>query len=289
MRNHYKVLEISDFADSEMIHSAYRRLAKLYHPDVNPHYKLAAEMFKLVNEAYEVLSNPQKKMAYDSLLRQENVKAKSCPPETDGDAAHWTAENIRSGFWDKAKWDVDDWFFAHLRRSGNAAGRDNNATTYRIHLFLRMVFFLDICLVGYFIYAMSALDLSIVPQANFVGYQYQYLIPIWPKQLKRCIVLQKLSIWIPLFWVSAPWLQRTSVFRSIFNLFTIRGWNPWFCIIVIYMIMKAVSTFYCIAPFFGMSLFDLPNGMMLCAFLWHFSSGVCLLVWFLDHFYKEEI
>jgi hypothetical protein len=235
-------------------------------------------------------SAPQKKMAYDSLLRQENEKAKSCRPETDGDAAHWTAEDERSGPWDKAKWDVDDWFFAQFRRSGNAGGRDNNATTYRLHSFLRMVFFLDICLVGYFIYAMSALDLSIVPRSELmISYQYKFLIPIWPKQLKRFIVLQKLSIWIPLFLVSAPWLKRTSIFWSIFNLFTKNGLNPWSCIIVIYLIMKAVSTFYCIAPFFGMSLFDLPNGMMLCAFLWHFSTGVCLMVWLLDHYYKEQI
>ena len=64
-RDYYEVLGIDKSADEAAIKSAYRKLAKKYHPDVNPGDKTAEEKFKEVNEAYQVLSNPQKKAQYD--------------------------------------------------------------------------------------------------------------------------------------------------------------------------------------------------------------------------------
>lgn len=64
-RDYYEVLEVSKGASDDEIKKAYRKLAKKYHPDVNPNDKTAEAKFKEVNEAYEVLSDPQKKSRYD--------------------------------------------------------------------------------------------------------------------------------------------------------------------------------------------------------------------------------
>ena len=65
-RDYYEVLGIDKSADAESIKKAYRKLAKKYHPDMNPGDKEAEAKFKEVNEAYEVLSDPQKKSQYDA-------------------------------------------------------------------------------------------------------------------------------------------------------------------------------------------------------------------------------
>ncbi|HEX2946599.1 MAG TPA: molecular chaperone DnaJ [Clostridia bacterium] len=64
-RDYYEVLELGREASDTDIKKAYRKLAKQYHPDMNPGDKAAEEKFKEVNEAYEVLSDPQKKSRYD--------------------------------------------------------------------------------------------------------------------------------------------------------------------------------------------------------------------------------
>ena len=65
-RDYYEILGISKSADENEIKKAYRTLAKKYHPDMNPNDKTAEKNFKEVNEAYEVLSDPEKKSRYDS-------------------------------------------------------------------------------------------------------------------------------------------------------------------------------------------------------------------------------
>ncbi len=64
-RDYYEVLGVNRDASSEDIKKAYRRLARQYHPDFNPDNKLAERKFKEVKEAYDVLSDPQKRENYD--------------------------------------------------------------------------------------------------------------------------------------------------------------------------------------------------------------------------------
>lgn len=64
-KDYYEVLGVDKSADADTIKKAYRKLAKKYHPDINPDDKSAEEKFKEVNEAYEVLSDSEKKKLYD--------------------------------------------------------------------------------------------------------------------------------------------------------------------------------------------------------------------------------
>ncbi len=63
--DYYKILEVPKTASESEIKSAFRKLAKKYHPDLNPDDKEAEAKFKEMNEAYQVLSNPEKRKKYD--------------------------------------------------------------------------------------------------------------------------------------------------------------------------------------------------------------------------------
>jgi curved DNA-binding protein len=66
-KDYYKILGVDRDASEKDVKRAYRRLARQFHPDVNPDDKRAEERFKEINEAHEVLSDPEKRAKYDQL------------------------------------------------------------------------------------------------------------------------------------------------------------------------------------------------------------------------------
>ena len=64
-RDYYEVLGVDKSADDATLKKAYRKLAKKYHPDVNPGDKEAEAKFKEATEAYSILSDPDKRRQYD--------------------------------------------------------------------------------------------------------------------------------------------------------------------------------------------------------------------------------
>src|SRR5258705_12921510 len=66
-RDYYKTLGVPRTASEAEIKSAYRKLARKHHPDVNPNNKDAEVKFKEINEAYQVIGDPEKRKKYDEL------------------------------------------------------------------------------------------------------------------------------------------------------------------------------------------------------------------------------
>ncbi len=66
-KDYYATLGVAKTATDKEIKSAYRKLARKHHPDVNPGDKAAEGKFKEINEAYEVLGDPGKRKKYDEL------------------------------------------------------------------------------------------------------------------------------------------------------------------------------------------------------------------------------
>jgi curved DNA-binding protein len=69
-KDYYQVLGVAPDADEKAIRQAFRKLARQYHPDVNPGDKAAEEQFKAINEANQVLSDPEQRKKYDALRTQ---------------------------------------------------------------------------------------------------------------------------------------------------------------------------------------------------------------------------
>ena len=84
-RDYYEVLGVSRGASTDEIKKSYRKLALQYHPDRNPNNKEAEEKFKEATEAYEILSDQQKRQRYDQFGHQHPAHGGH---EYLGDPAH---------------------------------------------------------------------------------------------------------------------------------------------------------------------------------------------------------
>ena len=91
-KDYYKSLGVSKNADAEEIKKAFRKLARKYHPDMNPGDKQAEEKFKEINEANEVLSDPDKRAKYDRFGSQWQQYERGGGRPDDFDWGQWSSQ-----------------------------------------------------------------------------------------------------------------------------------------------------------------------------------------------------
>ena len=84
-QDYYTTLGVSRDASEADIKKAFRKLARQHHPDVAKDKKAAQEKFKQINEAYDALSDPEKRKKYDQLGANWNQPGAGSQPESDGE------------------------------------------------------------------------------------------------------------------------------------------------------------------------------------------------------------
>ena len=127
--DYYKILELSKTANASEIKAAYRKLARKYHPDLNPNDESAKKKFQQINEANEVLSDPEKRKKYDEFgkdwKRADEIKANQQKQQSQG---HSGRDERSGGFGgDFSGSDFSD-FFESMYGSG---GGSNRQTKFR--------------------------------------------------------------------------------------------------------------------------------------------------------------
>lgn len=127
--DYYKILGVDKSAKPEEIKKAYRKLARQYHPDLNPNDKEAEKKFKQINEANEVLSNPENRKKYDQYgqnwQQAEEFEQARQRKQESGDKTGYTYS--ASDFGDS---DYSD-FFESLFGGGGFGSRHRKSTQYK--------------------------------------------------------------------------------------------------------------------------------------------------------------
>ncbi|GEP92543.1 molecular chaperone DnaJ [Chitinophaga terrae (ex Kim and Jung 2007)] len=128
-RDYYEILVVSKTASQDEIKKAYRKVAMQYHPDRNPNNKEAEEKFKEAAEAYEVLSDPEKRAQYDRFGHA------GMNGNRGGYGGGMNMEDIFSNFGDIfGNDDIFGSFFGGGGRGGNRRGRGTRGSNLRVKI-----------------------------------------------------------------------------------------------------------------------------------------------------------
>lgn len=133
--DYYKVLEIEKNATEEDIKKAYRRLARKLHPDLNPNNKEAHKKFQLINEANEVLSDPEKRKKYDQYGKDWKYADQF---EQQRDAQRSSSHSEGQEFSDDPGYDFSSFFESMFGRSGRTSQTKFRGQDYHAELKLNL-------------------------------------------------------------------------------------------------------------------------------------------------------
>src|SRR5205807_4917392 len=118
-KDYYGALGVKKTASSEEIRKAFRKLARKYHPDVNPNDKKSEEKFKEISEANDVLSDPKKRKMYDQLgFYSDNIDPAAAEAYARGGGARGAAGPGQSVPFDFGGFDFNDFAGSGKRSSG---------------------------------------------------------------------------------------------------------------------------------------------------------------------------
>ncbi|PTM07776.1 MAG: molecular chaperone DnaJ [Bacteroidetes bacterium] len=141
--DYYKILGVSKTASEKDIKKAYRKLARKFHPDLNPNDKLAEKKFKEINEANEVLSNPENRKKYDQYGEHwQNAEAYEKAKQQQ---QYSRQQNTQGGTGGYSEEDFSDFFGSMFggkssRTQGRQAGFRGQDFNAELHLDLKDVY-----------------------------------------------------------------------------------------------------------------------------------------------------
>ncbi len=129
-KDYYKTLDVSKTASHDDIRKAFRKLARVYHPDVAKDKKTAEAKFKEINEAYEVLSDPEKREKYDTLGADWDKVGQRPPPGWAGAGGRRGAADPNGGGFSFGGTGFSDFFEQFFSGGGRPGTRGGGFTGF---------------------------------------------------------------------------------------------------------------------------------------------------------------